>query len=91
MSVLPRKTFDNVLALPEINWDRVSEQKKAQIADRCIELYQQLHTIDQIEGVKKFQGALYLYEQALMKAMDILGLEITNEEKDDLLIANFLG
>lgn len=89
--LLSRTTFDRVLALPDVNFDRLSEAKKEQIANRCIELHQELHLITEIEGVKKFAGAKYLYEQALQKTMEILGIEISEEEKEDLLIEEFLS
>lgn len=89
--VLSRTTFDRVLSLPEVNFDRLSDAKKQQIANRCIELHQELHLVTEIEGVKKFSGAKYLYEQALQKTMEILGIEISEEEKEDLLIEEFLS
>ena len=88
--VLPRRTFDHVIALPDINWDRISDKKKAQIVDRCIELHQQQHLITEIEGVRKLSGALYLYGQALLKVMDLLGVPISEEEQHDLVIDSFL-
>ena len=89
--ILSRKDFDNIVALPKINWDRVSETKKQAIADRCIERFQELHLITEIEGVRKFSGGKYVYEKALMETMEILGIEISEEEREDLLIEDFLS
>ena len=89
--ILDRATFDRVLALPDVQWDKLSADRKHQVGERCLELYQQLHRITGIESVRKLSGAMYLYEQALTKTLELLGVELTADDRDELLLAGFMG
>jgi hypothetical protein len=89
--VLPSNTFRKVLDLPKVDWSTVSDSKRDQVAGRCVELLQQLPLVEAIEGIQKLSGAKYLYEQALLKTLDALGVVIEDDTRTDLLIDSFLS
>jgi len=89
--VVSQMTFRRVLDLPKVDWTHVSAERQADVVARCEQLLRQLPQVHEIEGVRKFDGAKYLYEQALVKTLELLGAPITNTTKDELLVDNFLA
>jgi len=89
--VLSSMTFRRVLDLPKVDWSTIGEVKQQQVVARCEELLSQLPQVTQIEGIKKFDGAKYLFEQALIQTLDQLGAPISEETRADYLVSQFLA
>jgi hypothetical protein len=89
--VLASNTFRKVLELPKVDWSQVSAAKCAQVVDRCVQLLQELPRVTTIEGVKKVDGAKYLYERALRETLDHLGHELSEELVQELIIEQFIA
>ncbi len=88
--VLSREVFQQVLKLSEVDWNNVSEERRQSVVARCVQLRSEIPLIKDIEGVKKFSGGLYLYEQALTNVLTELGAELGEDTPVDLLIGDFL-
>lgn len=89
--VLPGSTFRHVLDLPKVDWERIDDDRKAQVAERCQSLYSELPQIKAIEGVNNTDGAKYLYERALIDTLDLLGVTVDEQTREDLLLQSFLN
>jgi hypothetical protein len=88
--ILPGYTFRRVLELPKVDWTKVSSTRKEQVVARCAELLRQLPQVEAIEGVRRLDGAKYLFERALLDTLETLGSPLTEETRAELLIDEFI-